>query len=439
VRPNSGQGTSRSTLQVLDPGSGGSSSYPSPLACLQQPVALPVQVAFPLPAQLPVDSFPGKDDIAALQVQEDGDCFQDTIRTRLFGDEETEMRRRDFADEDSDSVGYDDEQPGPLESAASVACTRGLNGVTGLSMSHAKLKEALAQSTRLGEDARLGETHSSPNAVRGAHRKWVRGDALGRGSLGVVFQAMDQTSGEIFAVKAIAINPGDALDMKFKSDLENEVNICSALSHPSIVTYGGHDYMDCCLYIYLEYCVGGCMASMLRQFGVFEDNLIQTYTRDLLQGLQYLHSRSPPVVHRDIKGANVLMAQDASGPDLRAKLSDFGCSKRTHDTLSHTLKGSIPWMAPEVIGGAGYGRKADIWSFGCVMVEMGSAKSPWGRFDNPMAAMCKISMGTATPPLPEQLSDECKDFISRCLRRDPKARPHAIDLLEHNFIRDLVR
>merc|ERR1711957_44155 len=236
-----------------------------------------------------------------------------------------------------------------------------------------------------------------------------------------------------------AINPGDAHDVKFKSVLENEINICAALQHQSIVTYYGHDYMDGCLYIYLEYCIGGCMPSMLRQFGVFEEPLIQTYTADLLEGICYLHSQTPPVVHRDIKGANVLMAQDPSGPDLRAKLSDFGCSKRTHDTLSHTLKGSIPWMAPEVIKSTGYGRKADIWSFGCVLVEMGSASSPWGRFDNPMAAMCKISMGTATPPLPEQLSDGCKDFIRCCLQRDPESRPHATTLREHRFICDLAR
>merc|ERR1712066_1182262 len=127
--------------------------------------------------------------------------------------------------------------------------------------------------------------------------------------------------------------------------------------------------------------------------------------------------------------------QACSGsPDLQAKLADFGCSKRTNDTLSHTLKGSIPWMAPEVIKSTGYGRKADIWSFGCVMVEMGSAKSPWGRFDNPMAAMCKISMGNATPPVPEQLSNECKDFIRLCLQRDKDARPNAEQLLQHRFI-----
>merc|ERR1711920_399002 len=105
-------------------------------------------------------------------------------------------------------------------------------------------------------------------------------------------------SGEIFAVKAIAINPGDALDMKFKMELENEIKICASLKHPSIVTYLGHDYVESCLYIYLEYCIGGCMASMLRQFGIFEEALIRIYTRDLLEGLAYLHTRTPPVVHR---------------------------------------------------------------------------------------------------------------------------------------------
>merc|ERR1719414_1149544 len=201
---------------------------------------------------------------------------------------------------------------------------------------------------------------------------------------------MDQETGQVFAAKEVQINQADEADLKFKRDLENEISIVRALKHPRIVSYLGHDNIDSCLYIYLEYMPGGSMAQVLAQFGALDENLLVLYTRELLEGLEYLHTRDPPVVHRDIKGGNVLV-----GLDCRVKLSDFGCSKRTQDTWSCTMKGSIPWMAPEVIKHTGYGRRADIWSFGCVMIEMASASSPWGKFDNPMAAMHKIGMSNS--------------------------------------------
>merc|ERR1712217_753198 len=143
--------------------------------------------------------------------------------------------------------------------------------------------------------------------------------------------------------------------------------------------------------------------------------------------------RSPPVVHRDVKSANVLV-----GLDARVKLADFGCSKRTTDTLNHTMKGSIPWMAPEVITNTGYGRRADIWSFGCVIIEMATASNPWGKFDNPMAAMLKIGMSKELPPIPDGLSECCCDFIRKCIQRDVALRPYAEELMRHEFVADLL-
>merc|ERR1712217_58917 len=102
------------------------------------------------------------------------------------------------------------------------------------------------------------------------------------------------------------------------------------------------------------------------------------------------------------------------------------------------MRGSIPWMAPEVIAHACYGRRADIWSFGCVAIEMGTARVPWGRFDNQMAAMLKIGMSKETPPLPEGISAVSEDFIRRCVVRDQTCRPTATELLEHEFVRDIL-
>jgi len=101
------------------------------------------------------------------------------------------------------------------------------------------------------------------------------------------------------------------------------------------------------------------------------------------------------------------------------------------------MKGSIPYMAPEVIMRTGYGWPADIWSFGCVMVEMLTARSPWGKFDNLMAAMVRIGTTDQVPPAPAHLSSTCRDFLHLCLQRDAARRPAAAVLLGHDLFRDM--
>jgi len=306
-----------------------------------------------------------------------------------------------------------------------LSCTRGPKGVLSISL-EGKLQASL--------QSELQETLSSPDALKGsAGVSWVRGEVLGHGTLGMVYKALDQRSGQIFAVKEVRIDKQLDSDLKFQAALENEISIYKELSHPHIVSYLGHDLIDSSLCIYLEYMAGGSVAQVLSQFGPLDESLVATYAKELLEGLEYLHSRSPVVLHRDVKGANILV-----GLDCRVKLSDFGCSKRTADTMSQSLRGSIPWMAPEIIQQTGYGRRSDVWSLGCVLIEMATAKHPWGSFDNPMAAMMRIGMSNETPPVPDHVSDTCNDFISLCTKRDRTVRPHAAELLKHEFVCDIL-
>lgn len=271
---------------------------------------------------------------------------------------------------------------------------------------------------------------TATEAVRGSQIHWVKGPLIGRGSLGRVFKAINQETGQLLAVKEVPINSRDDGDEEFRALLENEVRIMEGLTHPHIVTYLGHDYVDGCLYLYLEHMAGGTLTKALNDFGSFEERLIALYARQVLEGLEYLHSREPSILHRDIKGSNILIG----ATDSEIKLADFGCSKRTDDTLTHTMRGSIPWMAPEVIAHSRYGKPADIWSFGCVVIEMGTANVPWGKFEHQMQALVRIGLSQETPPLPEEVSATCKDFISICVQRDTERRPRAAELLQHTFL-----
>lgn len=130
--------------------------------------------------------------------------------------------------------------------------------------------------------------------------------------------------------------------------------------------------------------------------------------------------------------------------DGTVKLADFGCSTEIEKTLTNlnrdtNLTGSVPWMAPEVVSQTGYGRRSDIWSFGCTILEMVTGKIPWSHLnvENPVTLLMKIALSDEIPQIPDNISDELKDFIRQCLQRDPTLRPHAKDLLNHPFLRDV--
>lgn len=300
-----------------------------------------------------------------------------------------------------------------------------LDSVDGLMHPRAPMNHSFSYDSNIDDSVDSMPT----GVVKGGTFTWVRGETLGCGMLGTVCKAMDQNTGQMMAVKEVLFDSQDQADDKFRAALQNEISLYKDLKHPQIVSYLGDDYIDGRLYIYLEYMAGGSISQMLSQFGAFDESLIVRYMRNLVEGLEYLHTRGPPILHRDIKGANILVGLDGT-----AKLSDFGCSKRSHHTAVHTLRGSVPWMAPEVMKEQGYGRKADIWSLGCVLIEMATAASPWGHFDNCIAAMVRIAMTQETPPIPGHLSNKCRSLTEACTRRNPKERPNATELLCHDLL-----
>ena len=284
---------------------------------------------------------------------------------------------------------------------------------------------------------------SSPVAISDV----TLGDIVGTGSFGVVYRARVNSTGQLIVVKVVSVDNHDKLSVAHAEALENELQLLQALQHPRIVRYLGHERTNIKigqskpssddgekLLVMCEYMSGGSIASAIRQFGPFEEKAISLHTKQILEGLSYLHENR--VCHRDLKCDNVLI--DVNGS---CKLADFGCSKRLDvspegvTVIMKSMKGSIPWMAPEVLMGQGYGRSSDVWAVGCVVLEMALGRNPWGHFDNIMQAMYRIGMGTKGPEIPEHLSDNCRNFVNRCLSRDPKARPSIYELLDDPFIR----
>ncbi|CAD8086177.1 unnamed protein product [Paramecium sonneborni] len=253
-------------------------------------------------------------------------------------------------------------------------------------------------------------------------KSWKKGVFLGQGSFGVVYQGFELQTGRVFAIKQIEIL---LVDKESLNSFYQEIQILSQLKHPNIVEYYGCSNDGTHLSIFLEYAGGGSIAQILKKFGKLTESVIQKYTRDILQGLIYLHQKK--IIHRDIKGANIIV--DTRGG---CKLADFGCSLIGQQ--SYSLKGTPNWMAPEVLNQQEIGRYSDIWSLGCVVLEMLTATPPWGHFDSPLQALFQISSKKCTPLIPSNISDNLKDFLDCCLQYEPKQRKRAKELLNHPFI-----
>lgn len=260
--------------------------------------------------------------------------------------------------------------------------------------------------------------------------KWKKGRLLGRGTFGHVYVGFNSENGQMCAIKEVKVVSDDHTSKECLKQLNQEINLLSQLSHPNIVQYYGSEMGEETLSVYLEYVSGGSIHKLLQEYGPFKEPVIQNYARQIISGLAYLHGRS--TVHRDIKGANILV-----GPNGEIKLADFGMAKHINSSSSMlSFKGSPYWMAPEVVMNTnGYSLAVDIWSLGCTILEMATSKPPWSQYEG-VAAIFKIGNSRDVPEIPDHLSNDAKSFVRLCLQRDPSARPTALQLLDHSFVRD---
>ncbi|KAH8428801.1 serine/threonine-protein kinase [Aspergillus melleus] len=248
------------------------------------------------------------------------------------------------------------------------------------------------------------------------------GDCLGKGAFGSVYRALNWNTGETVAVKQIKL-----VDLP-KSELRVimlEIDLLKNLDHPNIVKYQGFVKSVETLNIILEYCENGSLHSIAKNFGRFPENLVGLYMSQVLHGLLYLHEQG--VIHRDIKGANILTTKQGL-----VKLADFGVASRTTGLSESSVVGTPYWMAPEVIELSGATTASDIWSLGCTVIELLEGRPPYYNLQ-PMPALFRI-VNDDHPPLPQGASPAVKDFLMQCFQKDPNLRVSAKKLLKHPWI-----
>ncbi|XP_077365470.1 mitogen-activated protein kinase kinase kinase 22 [Festucalex cinctus] len=302
--------------------------------------------------------------------------------------------------------------------------TRSYNGDGGGGLQYGELRT-------LGRNADKSCQRGTAKSPR-APVNWRQGKLLGRGAFGEVYLCYDADTGRELAAKQVPFDPDCQDTSKEVNALECEIQLLKNLRHERIVQYYGclRDMEQRKLTIFVEFMPGGSIKDQLKAYGALTEKVTRRYSRQILQGVSYLHSNM--IVHRDIKGANIL--RDSSG---NVKLGDFGASKRIQTicmsgTGIKSVTGTPYWMSPEVINGEGYGRKADVWSVACTVVEMLTQKPPWAEYEA-MAAIFKIATQPTKPALPEGVSDACRDFLRQVFVEE-KWRPTADVLLGHPFV-----
>uniref|UniRef100_A0A1D1YNH8 Mitogen-activated protein kinase kinase kinase A n=1 Tax=Anthurium amnicola TaxID=1678845 RepID=A0A1D1YNH8_9ARAE len=264
----------------------------------------------------------------------------------------------------------------------------------------------------------------------GSRTGWVRGHCLGRGSTASVYLAAS-TSGEqpeAFAVKSA--------ELSRSAPLQKEEKMLSSLSSPHVVSCLGSGVTTdpdgrVSYNLFLEYVSGGSLADAIRQLGgALDEWATRLYTRGILQGLAYLHSMG--IAHCDVKPHNVLLDDDGGST---VKLADLGCARWVDGGDGREVVSGTPlYMAPEVARGEEQGPPADIWALGCTVMEMATGCPPWRDVSDPVAAVHRIAFSDQVPEFPCSISDDARDFLGRCLNRDPTKRWSAEELLNHPFV-----
>lgn len=374
------------------------------------------------------------------------DSIASTSLQPLQEESPLEPNRKSYVSFDSDSQSTnnnaDTEGQSSLQSYFDESGSSGPNTDAG-STYHNRLSHIIAEDEEESDE----ELDSFLKGDAWDNVKWMQGALIGQGSFGSVFLALHAVTGELMAVKQVEVpsNTNSHLDKKKESmvaALKREIDLLRDLQHENIVQYLGSNSDDEHFNIFLEYVPGGSVAAMLNSYGQLQEPLIRNFVRQILAGLSYLHGRD--IIHRDIKGANVLV--DNKG---NIKISDFGISKRVEASAllqpakngGHihrpSLQGSVFWMAPEVVKQTSYTRKADIWSLGCLIVEMFTGTHPFPNCSQ-LQAIFQIGNSCAKPTTPENASEEGQVFLKQTFEIDHEKRPSADELLLSPFLKQIA-
>ncbi|KAM9345922.1 serine/threonine-protein kinase WNK4-like [Symphorus nematophorus] len=255
---------------------------------------------------------------------------------------------------------------------------------------------------------------------------------LGRGSFKAVYKGLDtETTVEV----AWCELQTHRLTKVERQRFNEEVEMLKALQHPNIVrffdswksTLRGHT----CTILVTELMTSGTLKTYLRRFRQMKLKLLQRWSFQILKGLQFLHSRCPPILHRDLKCDNVFI----TGPTASVKIGDLGLATLKKASFAKSVIGTPEFMAPEMYEEK-YDEAVDVYAFGMCMLEMATSEYPYSECQNAAQIYRKVTNGIKPDSFAKVKVPELKEIIEGCIRTNSSERFTVQDLLDHRFFQE---
>ncbi|PRP80501.1 hypothetical protein PROFUN_11723 [Planoprotostelium fungivorum] len=248
-------------------------------------------------------------------------------------------------------------------------------------------------------------------------------EALGRGAFGVIYDASYE--GKAVAVKQlIVVNDTPDTAIQLFSEFRHEVWLMANLRHPNVVNLRGY-----CLNPYalvMEKVSEGPLYTFLHSSATIDWNLRMRIAVDIAQGMNFLHTQTPPILHRDLKTPNILMYSTESDSEVVAKVADFGTSMQLFISALKEKKDRtivLPnWLAPEMMNQDEYTEKSDVYSFGVILWELQTRLHPYNEYTF-MSALEDAVLAGKRPEIPTECVTTFRNLIEDCWQPDPERRP----------------
>ncbi|KAM9324469.1 serine/threonine-protein kinase WNK2 [Gastrophryne carolinensis] len=252
---------------------------------------------------------------------------------------------------------------------------------------------------------------------------------IGRGSFKTVYKGLDT---ETWVEVAWCELQDRKLTKVERQRFKEEAEMLKGLQHPNIVRF--YDFWESCLkgkkciVLVTELMTSGTLKTYLKRFKVMKTKVLRSWCRQILKGLHFLHTRTPPIIHRDLKCDNIFI----TGPTGSVKIGDLGLATLKRASFAKSVIGTPEFMAPEMYE-EHYDESVDVYAFGMCMLEMATSEYPYSECQNAAQIYRKVTSGVK-PASFEKVSDpEIKEIIGECICKNKEERYEIKDLLSHAF------
>ncbi|XP_003802769.1 serine/threonine-protein kinase WNK3 [Otolemur garnettii] len=252
---------------------------------------------------------------------------------------------------------------------------------------------------------------------------------LGRGAFKTVYKGLDtETWVEVAWCELQDRKLTKAEQQRFKEEAE----MLKGLQHPNIVRF--YDSWESilkgkkCIVLVTELMTSGTLKTYLKRFKVMKPKVLRSWCRQILKGLQFLHTRTPPIIHRDLKCDNIFI----TGPTGSVKIGDLGLATLMRTSFAKSVIGTPEFMAPEMYE-EHYDESVDVYAFGMCMLEMATSEYPYSECQNAAQIYRKVTSGIKPASFHKVTDPEVKEIIEGCIRQNKSERLSIRDLLNHAF------